>query len=102
MLLPRGNLNCILSGGQVADNTRTGRIEVGCPQAAANKLDGDRFSLLVAEGEDGVGGFAIDQLDSKDLRVREGGGDSNIQVGRGSWSIDFFGWDLSAVSACLL
>jgi hypothetical protein len=52
-------------------------------------LDGDRFGLFVAEGDDGVGGFAIDELDAEDLGVGEGGGDEDIEVGALCWSFDF-------------
>ena len=71
LLLARSNLDSILLGGQVADNARAADVEVGCPQTATDELDGDRLGLFVAEGEAGIGGLAVDELDAEDLRVGE-------------------------------
>ncbi len=83
LLLACRDLDGVLLGGEIANNTRAGRVEVRSPQTASHKLDGDGFGLLVAEGDDGIRGLSIDQLDAEDLSFGEGSGHSDIQVGRG-------------------
>lgn len=74
LLLSRGNLDGILVGGQVANDARR-RSWIRSPQAATDELNGDWVGLFVGEGEDGLGLLAIDQLDAKDLSIREAGFD---------------------------
>ena len=62
-----GNLHAIANSGQVSDEARSGWVEVGCPKTASREIDGDGFGLVVAEGEDGLSGFAVDELHAEDL-----------------------------------
>ena len=97
LLLAWRDLDSILLGSQVADDARAADVEVGCPQTAANELDGDGLRFFIAEGEAGISGLAINELNAEDLGVGEGGGDKDIQVRRGAGSVDFFVWDLYTV-----
>ena len=100
LLLAWSDLDIDLLSGQVADNSRTGRIEVGGPESSANELDEDRFGLFIAEGEDGVCGFAVDQLNAKDFGVGKRRRDGDIEGWGLRWSSDFLVRDLYIVSGC--
>jgi hypothetical protein len=75
LLLAGRDLDSILLGGQVAHDTGALRIEVGRPEAAADELDDDGLWLLVREGDEGVGGLAVDELYAEDFGIGEAGGD---------------------------
>ena len=64
----------VLGGGQgaVGSLVQEGTTDVG---------QADRGGLLVGDGQDSVGRMSIDELDTEDLRVREGDRDSDIQLG---------------------
>lgn len=55
-------------------------IKIGCPEAAANEVDGDCFGLFVGERQDCLRWLAIDELDAEDLGAGEGGGDGDGEV----------------------
>lgn len=81
LLLARGNLNVVLVCSEVSDNARIGLVEG--PQASADELHGDRIGFLVHEGEDGLVGLAVGDLNAKDLSVGEGCFDRDGQSRRG-------------------
>lgn len=69
LLLPSRNLDAVLGGGQVANNAAL--LVVKIPQRAANKVDRNRRRLPVGDGDQRLGGLAIDELDAENLRGRE-------------------------------
>jgi hypothetical protein len=76
--------DAIALGGQVAqdgrDLRRAGDID-GSGERATDDQDLDGFGFLVVDVEDGAGGVAVDELDTEDLCLREGGLDVDIDVG---------------------
>lgn len=77
LLLASRNLDGVLLGGEVAHDAGTLRIKVWCPKTSADELHRHWFRLLVGEGDHGIGGLAIDELDAEDLSIGEGGRDTN-------------------------
>ena len=74
------NLHVVPRCCQVAHDVRALAIKVGCPEATANKVDGDCFGLFVGERQDRSRGLAIDELDAKNLGAREGGRDCDGKI----------------------
>lgn len=63
LLLARWNLSLVGRSGQIADDLYGfGQGDEG----TSNKGNLDRFNLVVGNGDDGVCGTAIDELDTKD------------------------------------
>lgn len=96
LALPGRDLDAVARGGQVADDAgavlRGGGGEVGGgggPEGAADEDDGYGFGLFVGDGEDGLGGLAVDELDAEDFGGGEGGGDFDGEVG-GLGLVDLF------------
>ena len=50
-------------------------------QRATDNGDADRSGLIVDHGQTRLRGLAVDELDAKDLRLGEGHGDGDIEVG---------------------
>lgn len=98
LLFAGGDLDRKLLGGQVAHDARALRVEVGSPETASNKLDGDGLGLLIAEGNQGVGGLAVDELDAEDFSIGEGRRDYHRQRRAGAGNFDLLFVDLWTVS----
>lgn len=65
LLLASRNQKVVLAESQVADS-------LGAHKGTADEAKVNGGSLMVGDGQDGVGRVAVDELDTKDLRVREG------------------------------
>lgn len=86
LALAGGDRDAIALGGEVAEDgrdLRRARDVYGSGERAANDQDLDGLGLLVVDVEDGTGGVAVHELDAEDLCLREGGGNVDIDVGRG-------------------
>ena len=81
LLLAGRDLHAVSLSGQVPDDDRwvrsTGSIN-WCAERASNDQDGHGFGLLVGNVKDSLRGTAINELYAKDLSLREGGGDRDI------------------------
>jgi len=80
LLLAAGNGQAVALAGQVAQDAGVGARVL--EQGAADERHGDGGGLLVLEGEAGLGGMAVDQLDAEDLRLGPAGRDGDLDVGR--------------------
>jgi hypothetical protein len=84
LFLAGGNGDAIALGGQVAQDSgdlrRAGDID-GSGKRATDDQDLDGLGLLVVDIEHGAGRAAVDELNAKDLCVREGGLDVDVDVG---------------------
>lgn len=88
LLLAAGDLQAIARAGEVTEDlSLSARL---LDERTTNNGDRDGLGLLVVNGKTGLGGVAVDQLDAKDLGLREAGGDSDLQVGRLGILDDFF------------
>ena len=74
LLLASRDQKVVLAEGQVADS-------LGADERTTNEAKMNRGSLMVGDGENGVGRVAIDELDTEDLRVGEGNRDGDVQLG---------------------
>lgn len=74
LLLASRNQKVVLAESQVADS-------LGAHKGTANEAQVNRSSLMVGDGQDGVGRVAIDELDTEDLRVGERNRDGDVQSG---------------------
>ena len=74
LLLACRDQKVVLAESQVADG-------LGADEGTANEAKVNRGSLMVGNGQDGVVRVAIDELDTEDLRVREGNRDGDVQSG---------------------
>jgi hypothetical protein len=77
-LLACGDAHAVFLGGEVLEDL--GLIGLGGERAADNQ-DLDGLGLLVVDIENGAGGVSVDELNAKDLCLRERGGDFDIEVG---------------------
>jgi hypothetical protein len=85
LVLAGGDGDAIALGGQVAQDggdLRCARNIDGSGKRAADNQDLDGLGLLVVDIENGAGRAAVDELDAKDLCVRERGLDVDVDVGR--------------------
>jgi hypothetical protein len=80
LLCASWNLDGVLLCGEVADDTRLSGLLEGKRSADDGDANGER--LIVGDGKTSFGGMAIDELDAKDLRLGEGDGDLDVQIGR--------------------
>lgn len=86
LALAGGNGDAIALGGEVAEDgrdLRRARDVDRSGERAADNQDLNGLGLLVVDVEDGTGGVAVHELDAEYLCLREGGGDVDIDVGRG-------------------
>lgn len=74
LLLASRDQKVVLAEGQVADS-------LGADEGTTNEAKVDRGSLMVGDGQNGVGRVAIDKLHAEDFRVREGNRDGDVQLG---------------------
>jgi hypothetical protein len=74
LLLAGRNQKVVLAEGQVADS-------LGADERTTNEAKVNGGSLVVGDGQNGVGRVAIDELDTENLRVGEGNRDGDIQLG---------------------
>lgn len=72
VLLTSRDLHIVSRRGQISDNARAFWVDVRCPETAADEVDSDWGGLVVADGEDGLGWVAVDELDAEDFGGREG------------------------------
>lgn len=100
LALPRWNLNTILLGRQIAKNLGLSSAKLWRPQAASYELDSHRLGLLVGEGELNIDRLAIDNLDTKDLRIWKVGSHLDIQSRRLGWVFDVLCKFLRHTLAC--
>ena len=73
------NLDRVALAGEVAKD-----LGLSCnflDQRATDNGDADRSGLIVDHGQTRLRGLAVDELDAKDLRLGEGHGDGDIEVG---------------------
>ena len=80
LLLAGGDLQAIALAGEVAQDLSL--VALVLDQRAADNGDGDGLGLLVVDGQAGLGRVAVDQLDAEDLRLREAGGNGDLEIGR--------------------
>jgi hypothetical protein len=78
LLLACRDADAVFLRGEVLEDL--GLVGLGGERAADNH-DLDGLSLLVVDIEDGAGGVAVDELDTEDLCIGEGGGDVDVDVG---------------------
>jgi hypothetical protein len=69
LLCAGGDLNRVLLRGEVADDARLSGLLYR--QRSADEGDANGRRLVVGDRETGFSGMAIDELDTKDLRLRE-------------------------------
>ena len=62
------NLDAITRSSQVANNLA---VLAQIPQTGAEDVESDRVGLIIGERNQGLGWVAIDELDTKDLRLGE-------------------------------
>jgi hypothetical protein len=84
LVLAGGDGDAVALGGQVAqdggDLRRAGDID-GSGERATDDQNLDGLGLLVVDIKNGAGRAAVDELNAKDLCVREGGLDVDVDVG---------------------
>jgi hypothetical protein len=83
-VLAGGDGDAIALGGQVAQDggdLRCARNIDGSGEGATDNHDLDGLGLLVVDIENGAGRAAVDELNAKDLCVREGSLDVDVDVG---------------------
>lgn len=73
------DLKRITLGGEVANNLALASRLLD--QRATDNGDANGSGFIVGDGEAGLGGMAVDELDAEDLRLREGDGDGDVEVG---------------------
>lgn len=84
LALARRDLDAVARGGQVADDAGTAVLREnggGSPEGAADEDDGHGVGFVVGDGEDGLGGLAVDEFDAEDFGGGEGGGDFDGEIG---------------------
>lgn len=84
------DVEVVARGGQVADDAGT-LLVVDGPEAPTDEVDGDRLRLLVGDGEHGLGGVAVDELNAEDFGGGEGGCNGDGEIGALRWIFDIFG-----------
>ena len=87
---PRRDLHIVARGRQVAEDLLTLPRERDAPEGTPDKDDGDRVGLLVCEGDDGLGGLAVDELYAEDLGGGEGGAGLDGESGLRGRSVELF------------
>lgn len=78
--LARGDLDRVALGSQVAEDVRLWASILD--ERAANDGNANWLGLVVCDVDNGLGCVPIDELDTENLRLREFGGDGDLQVGR--------------------
>lgn len=84
LLLAGGDGDIVAGGSQVAEDNwrvRGTRLAIGSQERATDEQEVDGLGLVVCDGEESLGGMAIDELDTKDLAVREDGRDVDGKLG---------------------
>jgi hypothetical protein len=59
-------------------------------EGAADESNGDGRSFVVGDGQEGLVGAAVDELDAEDLSGGKGGFDGDGEVGGGGWRFERF------------
>lgn len=68
ILLSTRDFNIVPRSGEIANDCRSLAADFRRPKIATDEDDGDGLGLFVANGEQGLGWVAVDELDAKDFR----------------------------------